>query len=78
MTAKEGRKKSVRVLVAVGNGNGAAGEWGGITPGGGGGGGGSWARPGLAENLRVHVAGLISLLVKPFSGLGSQTQIFTM
>lgn len=27
MTAKEGRKKSVRVLVAVGNGNGAAGEW---------------------------------------------------
>jgi ribosomal protein S5 len=28
MTAKEGRKKSVRVLVAVGNGNGAAGEWG--------------------------------------------------
>lgn len=25
MTAKEGRKKSVRVLVAVGNGNGAAG-----------------------------------------------------
>lgn len=27
MTAKEGRKKTVRVLVAVGNGNGAAGEW---------------------------------------------------
>lgn len=27
MTAKEGRKKSVRVLVAVGNGNGAAGKW---------------------------------------------------
>uniref|UniRef100_A0A8C9AAA1 Small ribosomal subunit protein uS5m n=1 Tax=Prolemur simus TaxID=1328070 RepID=A0A8C9AAA1_PROSS len=27
MTAKEGRKKSVRVLVAVGNGKGAAGEW---------------------------------------------------
>lgn len=28
MTAKEGRKRSVRVLVAVGNGRGAAGEWG--------------------------------------------------
>ena len=27
MTAKEGRKKSVRVLVVVGNGRGAAGEW---------------------------------------------------
>lgn len=26
MTAKEGRKRSVRVLVAVGNGKGAAGE----------------------------------------------------
>lgn len=34
MTAKEGRKKSVRVLVAVGNGNGAAGELGGIAGGG--------------------------------------------
>lgn len=39
MTAKEGRKKSVRVLVAVGNGNGAAGEEKL------GGGGRSWARP---------------------------------
>lgn len=29
MTAKEGRKKSVRVLVVVGNGRGAAGDWGG-------------------------------------------------
>lgn len=28
--------------------------------------------------LRVHVAALIFLPIKPFSGLGSQTQIFTV
>lgn len=79
MTAKEGRKKSVRVLVAVGNGKGAAGEWGVVAA--------QWQwcagtgvtrrdRRGTGPCCGAHGLMLLArlfLLIKLFSGLSSQS-----
>ena len=72
MTAKEGRKKSIRVLVAVGNGRGAAGEQGAMAHA---------VLVVVAEDRRgraalwgqrVHAAARLFLLIKSVSGSSAQ------
>lgn len=80
MTAKEGRKRSVRVLVAVGNGRGAAGEWGcdHIRRAGGGGTAVAWAQPwsqwvqAFLTNQIFQRLGLTNLVVNPYNPLESK------
>lgn len=68
MTAKEGRKRSVRVLVAVGNGKGAAGEWHVLLEA-----EGSGVSCAPLWSPWVHAAGQTFSTDGTFSGLGSQT-----